>query len=401
MEEVRSLTSVSGASPPAARARSPLRRIGVHVGVILYSIAIFLALDFVYSTWINSEASPHIAVRQFDHGLLPNFDGYARFGEFRYRFITDSLGFRDAATRQVPLKSDRRRILIIGDSVTEGMVVSFEESFAGLLERAGQDAPVRTEFLNAAVTSYSPAIYYAKIKYLLDSGLKFDEVVVLPDISDVQDEATSYFCIDEDPQYRRRCRNPNPDALDAAHPDFAPTTGTTRSDLWLERHFVVTDLVRMLIKTEVQWLRDGRRANSVAWNPRAGWTIPGYRIDDTYEPLGIDGGIARAKQNMQKLADLLRARNIPLTVAVYPWPLQLALDDRDSRQAHIWRDFCAGNCKDFIDLFPAFFAEKDLHDDWYRRLFITGDLHPSAAGNRLIFEHLARHLLPGRDKPGG
>src|SRR5580700_5143338 len=105
MEEVRSLTSVSGASPPAARARSPLRRFGVHVGVILYSIAIFLALAFAYSTWINSEASPRIALRQFDHGLLPNFDGYARFGEFRYRFITDSLGFRDAATRQVPLKS--------------------------------------------------------------------------------------------------------------------------------------------------------------------------------------------------------------------------------------------------------------------------------------------------------
>jgi lysophospholipase L1-like esterase len=389
------LTALSQGSSRVKRARSPGRRMAVHAAIALYGIAIFAALDFGYSTWISSEASPRIAVRPYDHGLAPNFDGYVRFGEYRYRFYTNSLGFRDMTTRQVPLGSDRRRILLIGDSVTEGMVATFEESFAGLLYRAGQEASPPVEFLNAAVASYSPAIYYAKIKYLLASGLKFDEVAVFSDISDVQDEATSYFCIDEDPQYRRLCRNPDPGNADASRPDFAPTTGVTGSAQWLERHFIVTDSVRMLLKDQIQWLRDGRRSKTLDWNPRAGWTIPGYRIDDAYAPLGLEGGITRSKQNMQRLADLLRQRNIPLTIVVYPWPLQIALDDRASRQAAIWRDFCTGNCKAFIDLFPTFFAFKDRHDDWYRRLFVNGDLHPSAAGNRLIFDAVARHLLGG------
>jgi len=33
-------------------------------------------------------------------------------------------------------------------------------------------------------------------------ALQFDEVVLLSDSSDVEDEATSYFCIDDDPKYR-------------------------------------------------------------------------------------------------------------------------------------------------------------------------------------------------------
>lgn len=381
--------------PPLVSAKRPFgRRLLVHGAIILYSLAIFIALDFAYSSFINSEASPRIAVKEYDHGLLPNFAGYARFGEYRYRFHTNNLAFRDASTRQVPLRSDKRRVLLIGDSFTEGMAVSFEDSYAGLLYQAGQRNKPPIEFLNAAVASYSPVIYYQKIKYLLAHGLAFDEVVVFSDISDVEDEATSYFCIDDHPEYRRHCPNPNPAKPGGSRPDFAPSTGFTHSGRWWQEHFVTSDAVRMFVKYGLQWLSDNRRDKSTAWYPRAGWTISGHDVGNDYAPLGVEGGITRSRQNMQELADFLRARDIPLTIVVYPWPLQLALDDRNSRQERIWRDFCANNCKAFVDLFPAFFAEKDAHDDWYRRLFIYGDLHPSVAGNRLIFEQTAKYLLP-------
>jgi hypothetical protein len=74
--------------------------------------------------------------------------------------------------------------------------------------------------------------------------------------------------------------------------------------------------------------------------------------------------------------------------------MQLAHDDRDSRQVKIWREFCAKNCKAFVNLFPVFFAQKDAHPDWYERLFIDGDLHFNAAGSRLAFEEMAKALLP-------
>src|SRR5262249_26028831 len=156
----------------------------------------------------------------------------------RYSLRTNSLGFRDAKVREVPLRSETRRVLLIGDSYTEGVGLAFEDTFPGLLFEAGQHATPRTEFLNAGVISYSPVIYYKKVKFLLDHGLVFDEVVVLPDYGDVQDEAAYYFCIDDDPRYRAFCTPERPRNA-------------------LARNFVVTDAVRVFVKTTIAEWRHG------------------------------------------------------------------------------------------------------------------------------------------------
>jgi myo-inositol-1-phosphate synthase len=105
-----------------------------------------------------------------------------------------------------------------------------------------------------------------------------------------------------------------------------------------------------------------------------------------------DAGIASSLQNMRALADLLASRKIPLTIVVYPWAQQLAQGDRDSRQIALWREFCLGRCKAFINLFPVFFAATETDKGWYERLFIIGDDHFSAQGNRMMFRELAKHL---------
>src|SRR5207302_984891 len=95
-------------------------------------------------------------------------------------------------------------------SFTEGIGSDFDESFAGLLQRAGRMRSDPIEFLNAGVLSYSPVVYYQKTKFLIEAGLQFDELVVFIDISDIHDEATTYFCIDDHPEYRRFCRDEGP-----------------------------------------------------------------------------------------------------------------------------------------------------------------------------------------------
>ncbi len=50
------------------------------------------------------------------------------------------------------------------------------------------------------------------------------------------------------------------------------------------------------------------------------------------------------------------------------------------------------NSKAFIDLFPPFFAASDADKDWYEHLYILGDDHFSAQGNRMMFEELAKRL---------
>ena len=157
-----------------------LRQTLVNTGTVLSCLALFLLFDFVYSTLTaGSEArSPRTSNPVYDHGLLANFNGYDVWKELPYRLITNNLGFKDASVREVPLKSDSRRILLMGDSFTEAVGIEFEDSFAGLLFRAGQERADKVEFLNAGVQSYSPSIYYKKTKDLIESGLQFDEVVL-------------------------------------------------------------------------------------------------------------------------------------------------------------------------------------------------------------------------------
>jgi hypothetical protein len=156
---------------------------------------------------------------------------------------------------------------------------------------------------------------------------------------------------------------------------------------------VVTNRARIYIKKSIQSFLGNRRRSINTDHTRIGWTIPELDVGNDYQPLGVEGGIARSLQNMRALADLLAARNIPLTIVVYPWAQQLAQGDRDSRQVSLWREFCQGRCKAFINLFPVFFAAADADKDWYEHLFILGDDHFSAAGNRLMFREIARHLL--------
>jgi hypothetical protein len=362
------------------------RRILLNSALFLYCLALFLIFDFVYSAYTvgqERERSARIANPVYDHGLAANFDGYDIWGEARYRLFTNSLGFKDGSVREVPLKESSRRILLIGDSFTEAIGIPYENSFFGLLNRAAQQREQRIEFLDAGVASYSPSIYYKKVKYLLDLGLQFDEVVLLSDSSDVEDEATSYFCIDDDPKYQKFCTTP---------PGSYPPAGPPKRDFFID-HFVVTNRVRITLKRWVQSASGNRRRAIEHDHDRIGWTTPNPD-PARYRPLGVEGGIARSLENMTKLSDLLASRGIPLTIVVYPWAQQIAQNDRDSKQVKLWRDFCPGRCKAFINLFPAYFAVADSDKDWYERLYILGDDHFSVGGNQMLFEELAKRLLP-------
>jgi hypothetical protein len=360
----------------------PRRRRGLIVAwLAVYCVALLLVGDFLYTRFVYARApTGRVADPDFHHGLAANFSGYEPWGDLRPQLITNSLGLRDASMREVPAKPATRRIILIGDSFTEGLGMNFEESFAGLLHAAGQARAEKTEFLNAGVTSYSPVIYYKKIKRLLDAGVRFDELVVLSDISDVNDEATSYFCIDEHAEYRRLCAT-----LGNGANERWTTVSVTFGDFFFVTNRAVTTL----------WNRFNRQGEEFErlMYARGAWTLPDSDVRDRYAPLGVEGGIERSLRNMASLAALLEKHRIALTLAVYPYPVQLGRGDRDSRQVRIWRDFCANRCRAFIDMFPAFFAIKDADPDWNRRLFIAGDVHLSAEGNRLAFRLLANHLL--------
>jgi hypothetical protein len=115
-----------------------------------------------------------------DHAFRPNCASVYPWGGDSYEFVTNSLGFRDERIRDVPLVDARPRILVLGDSFTEGKI-SWRDRYVG---RIAALFP-QYEFLNGGVSSYSPSNYYNVARTLLAAGYDIDEVIVFIDISDV------------------------------------------------------------------------------------------------------------------------------------------------------------------------------------------------------------------------
>ena len=99
--------------------------------------------------------------------------------------ITNSIGFRDFSNREVKKIPSKKRLLLIGDSAIEGAGYDYEHTLGGLLQNNYKGT---FEVLNSAVGSYSPSIYFKKIKFFINEGYEFDEAIIFLDPSDIIDE---------------------------------------------------------------------------------------------------------------------------------------------------------------------------------------------------------------------
>jgi hypothetical protein len=325
----------------------------------------------------------------YHHELLPNVDGYFDWGNGPIRVCTNSFSFKTACADKDKLPQKYYDLAFIGDSFTEAIGCSYEDSFVG---RYAQKHPSLT-VANLGVRSYSPTIYYRKIQYLLDNGFNFKHIVVLPDISDIQDEAIWYMLDSEERVVDKPDKLSNPEA--AARKNSERLRGIAHSIRdGLRSSFSLTNFLIRRLRTflfaeprSVPGLEAPFRRSAWTYNPST----------DGYGKAGVAGGIAQALDSMRKLKVLLDKHNIKMTLVVYPWPDQLAHDKPDNLGVTLWRDFCVReHCAGFIDADGIFFeqaAQLGLHAA-VDRYFIQHDMHFNAEGNRLLFEVIDAELVP-------
>ena len=123
----------------------------------------------------------------YHHGFLPKIDNIFRWGNNDYTFCTDKNGFRNSC-KKIKNNTKKFNIAFIGDSMTEGPGLNFEDTIVGIIGSYFK----KKEIANLAASSYSTMIYNHKIRYLIKIGYIFDEVVVLIDISDIHDDSEIY-----------------------------------------------------------------------------------------------------------------------------------------------------------------------------------------------------------------
>ena len=341
------------------------------VGQALTIVAITLALDFLVTATVFADmkkswaeaARPGVYMpAAHHHDLVPDRQLTRVWGNVRYPWKTDRFGFRTGSCAPGEPHKGREAIFVIGDSFTEALGSSYEQSFAGLMAcAAGKQGK---EVYNLGVASYSPAIYHQKIRAAAERlELKPVEIFVFLDLSDIDDDANVY-----------RAGSDN-----AVGP--APAAGWTIP--WNEigqffgRNFAVVHLVHDLSVSSSfhQRMSFGRS--------RARWP---------FDPVLLESwgrhGLEVAGGNLDRIVATCRDWHCRVTLVVYPWPDNVAAGDRDSLQVRHWRDWAAVRGVRFVDGFAPFFREPA--DVAICKYFIAGDVHFTEAGNRLLFDEVRK-----------
>jgi lysophospholipase L1-like esterase len=338
----------------------------------------FIVYDLFTGSSLSAYRAPDLSfgVRSWTvhHALRP---GYSSPG-----IHTNSFGLRSPEI-PVPKPAGTFRVLLLGDSFTFGMRARDDEVFARRLEerlRANANG-AGIEVVNAGVLSYCPLLEYLQYRHQLHV-LEPDVVVLNFDMSDVQDHLA----------YSR---------VAASSPDGLPLF-VTEPSLDKSPHAWPELLFFEWIARRVRGLR-GRVESTLEG-------VPFVRDQDRYL-WALDGGPdmdQEARQAMAPIADLdrlLKHDRIPLLLATYPQPWQVArdatavppirqqyrigvntvhLNDRPFKKLE---RFAAEHSIPFVDATPAF-----RQDSRPASLFLASDFHFTARGHDVYAEALARAL---------
>lgn len=329
-----------------------------------------------------------------EHALLPGIT--TRYvspeGEFDSRVTISSQGLHDRAYA-LDRPPGTYRIVVVGDSLVEGLHVPLDQTFPKLLERrlnAGR-AGVRFEVLNAGISGLSPVLEYLGIR---DRFLRFHPDLVL----------LCFFPNDvsEDQAYRPLL------AFDAAGRPLRlirSTSGTAFVPLglkiFLKRH---SRLAVFLM--DLYHFPGGLARHRVFTEGARGWT-PGQPPGDIFASLrepptpAVEAAWVFTTRMLAATASLLESRNVRFGLVVIPAPNQVS--EREwTRGRAVWRldgppslrpqvilaDFGRRHRIPVLDLVPALRATREFP------LYFPYDGHLTAVGHRVaaaaLYGFLAR-----------
>lgn len=325
------------------------------------------------------------------HKFKPNASGRYKTTEFDTDYKINSLGLRDKEY-SVQKPPNTFRILMVGDSFTEGDGVYSNETFSKRLEEKLQalHSPVKFEVINAGVGSYSSLLEYL---YLKNYGLQLqpDLVILNFDLSDVYDDL-SYTAI------ARFDEKGIPVGVIPSKEEHGLLKGplATIKD-WFKNNLRLYNFIRIRITPQLELMkREGNFTGDIHHDKYA-------LLRENYRD--ADSNWALTHEYLLLTRDLLKEGEIDFWMTVYPYGLQVHPKEWQGGRTY-WQfkqdtvystwpqekleEWATAKGIKTINVCPDF---KALSRTVFP-LYLNNNGHWVAAGHQLVADILFRNLQP-------
>ncbi len=372
------------------------------VSIVFINIAVLLTIFVIADLILGKYRIPYdfnlfrVKHPYYHHGMIPNADQYAAWGDHLYKIKTNSLGLIDSANYKVDPTTDNKRILVIGDSHSEGVGVEFRNTFTGILQKKLK--PYNIEILNAAAVSYSPKIHFLKVDHLLTNDkLEVDEVWAFVDISDLQNEIayegfqpekTNVFS-NLSIKLKNFLKNRSFTYYTLHMIDENKRIASFMSKMTQFDPRIVTNLEKNTVEIYEDFFRDFDNDDLLRSPQFHG--VGEWYYDSTMIDLA-NKGLELGQKNLAMLDSLCDANNISLKVSVHPWHSQIRKQDTSDYYVKTWKSFCEKHDIEFINLFPLFINGENPYIV-IEKYYIPGDNHWNEAGHERVAEYLFQNMV--------
>tara|TARA_B100001250_G_C19797194_1_gene789314 strand:- start:1287 stop:2288 length:1002 start_codon:yes stop_codon:yes gene_type:complete len=325
---------------------------------------------------------------------LPNTNVYENWGNLRYKLVTNSLGFRDFQNTSVKkVASSKKRLILIGDSFTEGVGLEYKDSLAGQITNYLKKEK-KYEVLNSGVGSYSPTNYYYKTKHFIEEGYEFDKAIVFLDVTDSIDEIKySYDDKDQLVLDFKKLKYKKNDFSKILENNFLSykVLIKIRDKIGHFKKIIKNSYIedglgasKLFNKKFLDVSKEDRNLYAMIENEMSNWTSDNNEL--RYNLTNTEEGLNRAKKNLVRLFDLLKENEVEGVLVIYPHPAQIYYED--SFYQKLWTDFARENNINFLNTFPAFLNKDDSSKNFILNNFIQGDIHWNSNGVEKILNFL-------------
>jgi len=318
----------------------------------------------------------HKEERYFFYQLMPNCVSYAKYPNLKpNKIITDDDGLRVGKKKNNLYKN----VIVLGDSFSFGYGLDYNLSPIGLLEKEN-----KFNFFNLSVYGYSPSFNkYNLINFLQKKqNIKFSKIIYFLDLSDVYDEGSNTFYIENYDYPLRK----------SLFFEKTSTEDTYKKNFKLINFFISE--MKYQIEKHIYNLKNKNINSEFLISKYSSFTHDSSEKFDNKVLEEISYGLKRITIELNEISYLAKKNNIDFYLVIYPWYQTIIYGQNFFNWENYALEMCINiGCKKLINTFQKFSNLFSADNNSISKLYFNKEFHFNEHGNKILADEILNEIL--------